>query len=120
MKIKFNHKTYKFLILDTEKLVPVNSLIENEYHKKYWDRYYLGYTVLFSHSNCMWADDFRGYEAPKFIDLNAETIKHEFEKLEYKYGEVYSVLYWENLVETDLDFTEWYKENMAYKNKVVR
>lgn len=118
MKIKFNHKTYIFLILDTEKLVPVNSLIANEYHKKYWDRYYLGNTVLFSHSNCMWSDDFRGYEAPKFIDLNVETINHEFEKLEYKYGKNFTVFDKESLVDTDLDFTEWYKENLAYKNKM--
>lgn len=118
MKIKFHHKIYDQIILDTAQLKPVNNLIPNELHKKHWYEMYLGDTVFFGHSACMWQDDFiQEYNDPTFIDLSNETIQHEINKLKAKYGETYDTLRKTNIVETDLYFVDWYKENLAYKNK---
>lgn len=117
MKIQFSHEIYRSIILDTEQLKPVSALFKNELHEKHINEMYLGDTVFFSHSNCMWSDSFQEYSDITFINLNRAVIEHEFEKLKAKYGEVYDELRETMVVETDLDFTQWYQENLAYKNK---
>lgn len=117
MKIKFTHEIYTEIVMDTEKLKPVSALIKNEYHNQHKNKMYLGDTVFFSHSNCMWVDSFQEYSDVKFIDLDRVVIEHEFDKLKAKYGEVYDELREQMVIETELDFNKWYQENLAYKNK---
>ncbi len=117
MKIKFTHDIYHEIIMDTDQVKPVNSLIPNYYHKEHWDEMYLGDTVSFGHSTCMWFDGFHDYRDIMFINLDAKTIKHEFDKLEAKFPIVYDDLRNTLMVETNLDFNTWYKENLAYKNR---
>ena len=117
MKIKFNHEIYGQIIMDTDELKPVNTLLENEYHREHWDEMYLGDTINFGHSTCMWFDGFLEYNHIQFIDLSESAIRHEFDKLKYKYGETYEEIRNQHIVQTDLDFNNWYKENIAYKNK---
>ena len=118
MKIKFTHDIYREIIMDTDQVKPVNTLIPNDYYKDHWNEMYLGDTVFFSHSTCMWFDGFPDYRDIMFVNLDAKTIQHEFDKLEAKFPIVYDDLRNTLMVETNLDFNTWYKENLAYKNRL--
>ena len=120
MKFIFSHRTYSFIEIDSSKLKQVNDAYYVPYLEHMKEMFDFRALTNFSHSNCMWTDDFRGYKYPDYVDQPKSVIQHEFDKLQEKYGTTIDnvILDNEECVIVPIDFSDWLKAELVYNKKL--
>lgn len=120
MKFIFSHRTYSFIEIDSSKLKQVKDSYYVPFLEPMKEMFDFRALTNFSHSNCMWTDDFWGYKYPEYVDQPREIIQHEFDKLQAKYGTQIDnvILDNEECVTVPIDFSDWLIENLVYNKKL--
>lgn len=120
MKFIFSHRTYSFIEIDSSKVKQIQDSYFMPFLEPMKEMFDFRALTNFSHSNCMWTDDFWGYKYPEYIDQPIEIIKHEFNKLQEKYGVSIDdvILDSEECVTVPIDFSDWLKESLIYNKRI--